>query len=427
MALMPTPQPGDAQRAVPAPLRIAYLVNRYPAAPHTFIRREIVELEKLGLSVERFSIRDSSHDLVDPADRAELARTRVVLTAGLATLLLAGLWALLTRPRRFLATLAATAHLAGPSDRGLVPHAAYLLEACLLARWLDGRVQHLHAHFGSNPASVALLFHLLTGITYSFTVHGTETFDNPEAQSLDDKVRRAAFVVSASDFGRGLLYRWSELEFWPRIQVVRCGVDEAFLRAAPTPPPAAPRLACVARLSKEKAHLLLVEAAARLAAEGLEFEIALVGDGPLRAEIEAQIERRGLQGRVRVLGWSTGQQVRDELLAARALVLPSLAEGLPVVIMEALALGRPVISTYVAGIPELVEPGVSGWLVPAGSVDGLAEAMRDALTAAPERLEEMGRAGATRVAERHDAGREALRLARLFEAAVAPRATGERS
>ena len=418
MTVMPTAQHGDAQRAAPAPLRIAYLVNRYPAAPHTFIRREIVELEKLGLAVERFSIRDSSHDLVDPADLVELARTRVVLTAGLPALLLAVLWALFTRPRRFLATVAACAHLAGPSDRGLVPHVAYLVEACLLARWLTGRVQHLHAHFGSNPASVALLFHVLTGLPYSFTVHGTETFDNPEAQSLDDKVRHAAFVVSASDFGRGLLYRWSELEFWPRVHVVRCGVDEGFLGAAPSRPPLAPRLACVARLSKEKAHLLLVEAAARLAAEGLELEIALVGDGPLRGEIEALIERRGLQDRVKVLGWSTGEQVRRELLAARALVLPSLAEGLPVVIMEALALGRPVISTYVAGIPELVTPGLSGWLVPAGSVDELADAMREALTASTERLEEMGRAGAVRVAQHHDAALEAARLARLFEAAV---------
>ncbi len=416
---MPTPQPGDAQRAAPAPLRIAYLVNRYPAAPHTFIRREIVELEKLGLAVERFSIRDSSHDLVDPADLVELAKTRVVLTAGAPALLLAGLWALFTRPRRFVAAAAACARLAGPSDRGLVPHLSYLAGACLLARWLDGRVRHLHAHFGSNPASVALLFHVLTGLPYSFTVHGTETFDNPEAQSLDDKVRHAAFVVSASDFGRGLLYRWSELESWPRVHVVRCGVDEGFLGAPPSRPPLLPRLACVARLSKEKAHLLLVEAAARLAAEGLEFEIALVGDGPLRGEIEALIERRGLQDRVKVLGWSTGEQVRRELLAARALVLPSLAEGLPVVIMEALALGRPVISTYVAGIPELVTPGLSGWLVPAGSVDELADAMREALTASTERLEEMGRAGAARVAQHHNAAIEAARLARLFEAAVA--------
>jgi glycosyltransferase involved in cell wall biosynthesis len=172
----------------------------------------------------------------------------------------------------------------------------------------------------------------------------------------------------------------------------------------------------VGRLAEQKGQLLLVEAAAQLADEGLDFEILLAGDGPLRRVLEEQIDRHGLTSQMRIGGWMNTEQVRAALLEARALVLPSFAEGLPVVLMEALALGRPVISTYVAGIPELVEPGVNGWLVPPGSVEALAEALRAVLELPVERLEAMGRAGAARVAERHDARIEAAKLADLFGA-----------
>jgi glycosyltransferase involved in cell wall biosynthesis len=159
----------------------------------------------------------------------------------------------------------------------------------------------------------------------------------------------------------------------------------------------------------------LIEAAAELAKSGVPFELVFAGDGPMRSAVESAIERSQLQERVRVTGWISGDQVRCELEASRALVLPSFAEGLPVVIMEALALGRPVISTFIAGIPELVRNGVEGWLVPAGSVAELIAAMRCALTLPPERLTEMGRTGATRVAERHNAAKEAVKLCELFK------------
>ena len=164
------------------------------------------------------------------------------------------------------------------------------------------------------------------------------------------------------------------------------------------------------RLAEQKGQLLLVEAAARLQDRGPDFELVIVGDGPLRDELERAIDRLGLRDRVRITGFLDNQGVRRELEAARALVLPSFAEGLPVVIMEAMALGRPVIATSIAGIPELVEPGRSGWLVPAGAVEPLVEAMAEALAADPAELDRMGRAGAARAAEQHDAddrGREA--------------------
>ena len=182
------------------------------------------------------------------------------------------------------------------------------------------------------------------------------------------------------------------------------------------------------RLSEQKGQILLIEAAALLHAQNLEFELVIVGDGPLRGELEQLIDQHGMRDRVRITGFLDNQGVRREMEAARALVMPSFAEGLPVVIMEALALGRPVISTYVAGIPELVEPGRHGWLVPAGAVEPLATAMAAALTADTIDLEAMGRAGAARVAEQHNVNNEAKKLADLIAhlAAVNDISTGDR-
>jgi glycosyltransferase involved in cell wall biosynthesis len=399
-------------------MKVAYLVNQYPHVSHSFIRREVAALEALGVPVERFSVRASGADLVDPADRAERAKTQVLLAGGAPGLLAATLGTALTRPLRWARALALTVRLGRRSQRGVLRHLAYLAEACVLV----GRLRrcgagHLHAHFGTNPAAVALLTRALGGPAYSFTVHGPEEFDRPESLSLGDKIHGAAFVVGVSDYGRSQLFRWCAHGDWPKVQVVRCGVDAAFLREGPRPVPDTARLVCVGRLSEQKGQLLLLEALGRLAAEGVAFEMVLAGDGPMRPQVEEQVRRLGLEGRVRITGWLSNDAVRQEILAARSLVLPSFAEGLPVVLMEALALGRPVVTTYVAGIPELVVHGVNGWLVPAGSVAGLAEALRQALTTSPPELNRMGEAGAKRVAAMHDAAQEAAKLAGLFRAA----------
>jgi glycosyltransferase involved in cell wall biosynthesis len=143
--------------------------------------------------------------------------------------------------------------------------------------------------------------------------------------------------------------------------------------------------------------------------------VILVGDGPLRGQIETLIDRLRLQDYIEITGWATNVEVQQSILNAQIMVLPSFAEGLPVVFMESLALGRPVLSTYVAGIPELVKPGECGWLVPSGSVDALADAMRQVLNTPISELERMGKIGAERVAKLHDAKVEAGRLMELFE------------
>jgi glycosyltransferase involved in cell wall biosynthesis len=278
-------------------------------------------------------------------------------------------------------------------------------------------VHHLHAHFGTNSAEVAMLVNVLGEQTWSFTVHGPEEFDKAPLIGLSEKIRSCAFVVAVSSYGRSQLYRLVEQEYWPKIHVVHCGVDRSFT-AAPRPSvPGARRLVCIGRLSAQKGQLLLLDATRHLVSNGMEFELVLAGDGELRKEIGNLINQYKLQNHVRVTGWISGERVRDEILESRALVLPSFAEGLPVVLMEAMALGRPVISTYVAGIPELVSPGENGWLVPAGDIDSLIEAMSNCLKASTESLEAMGASARARVLKEFNLDLEAKKLAILFSEA----------
>lgn len=395
-------------------MRVAYLVNQYPKVSHTFIRREISALESVGVAVERFSIRPSP-DAVDAADRSEAEKTRVVLDRGAARLAWSMLSTAIGRPVRFVRAARLALRAGRRSERGLLVHGVYLAEACLLDAWLtESGCNHVHAHFGTNPATVAMLCAELGARTFSFTVHGPEEFDKAAAIALAEKIRRAAFVAAVSSFGKSQLLRLTSVDQWQKIHVVRCGVDETFLASDPDAAPSSPRLVCVGRLCEQKGQLLLVEAAAELVRRGVAFELVLVGDGEMRPEVERRIRETGLEGTVRITGWLDGDGVREEIALSRALILPSFAEGLPVVIMEALALGRPVVSTFVAGIPELVEPGRSGWLVPAGSVVELVESMQAALSAAPSELTEMGRVGRARVLARHDIRDTARALASLL-------------
>jgi colanic acid/amylovoran biosynthesis glycosyltransferase len=397
-------------------VRVAYLVNQYPKVSHTFIRREILSLERRGVEVVRIALRGWDGEVVDDEDLRERERTRYVLRDGTPALLMASMRTLFTRPGRLVRALALAWRMGRRAERPLPVHLVYLAEACRIEPWLRAAgVHHLHAHFGTNSAEVAMLVQALGGPRWSFTVHGPEEFDKAQLIGLAEKIRRCLFVVAVSSYGRSQLYRLVEHKHWPKVRVVHCGLEPTYYTEPLSPAPTARRLVCVGRLCEQKGQLLLVEAARRLAAQGVDFELVLVGDGELRAEIEALVMRYNLKTRLRVTGWISGDRVRDEILAARALVLPSFAEGLPVVIMEAMALERPVISTFVAAIPELVCPGEHGWLVPAGDVESLVQAMQACLDAPCETLARMGGAARERVLARHNVDNEAIRLVELFQ------------
>lgn len=399
-------------------IRIAYLVNKYPGMTHSFIRREILALERRGFEVMRISLRGWDGALADEEDLREQRRTRYALKGGVLVLLCAVARVLITKPVRLLQALVLAWRMSCRADRPLPVHLVYLAEACRIEQWLRAAgIQHLHAHFGTNSAEVAMLVRVLGGPPWSFTVHGPEEFDKGPFIGMTEKIRRCAFVVAISSYGRSQLYRLVEHQHWPKVHVVHCGLEPAFHRLQATTAPKGRTLVCVGRLCEQKGQLLLLEAAKRLAAQSVDFELVLAGDGELRAEIDALIAHNNLQGRVRVTGWISGEQVRDEILAAQALVLPSFAEGLPVVIMEAMALRRPVISTFIAGVPELVQPGEHGWLVAAGDVDALVRAMRACLASPADVLAQMGDSAHARVFERHDIDTEAAKLDKLFQTA----------
>ena len=400
-------------------MKVAYFLNHYPAVSHSFIRREINALEKQGIEVERFALRTDATELVDEGDKAEYEETRYLLNQPFWLFIQAFFLQLINNPLRFMRSLGATIRIGWNSDRGFARHIIYFVEACLFEKWLgQSGASHVHVHFGNNSTAVVMLSRLLGGPPYSFTVHGPIEFDKPEFMSLDEKIKHAEFVVAISSFGKSQLFRWIPHNQWYKVEIVHCGLEKAFYEIDVQPARQNRKLVCVGRLCEQKGQLLLVESAVKLADEGEEFQLVLVGDGPMRADIEALIEAHDMGSKITITGWLSSDRVREELLDCTALVLPSFAEGLPVVIMEAMVLQRPVITTYIAGIPELVIPGENGWLVPAGSVESLVAAMRELLNTSDEAIQKLGENARLRVIERHNIDTEAEKLARLFAASA---------
>ena len=389
-------------------MKLAYLVNTYPRASHSFIRREIAALERREHQVLRLAMRSDRGALKDPADLAEDRRTAHLLEMGASRLLLRALGWMARHPGGAFRALRLALACGGRAEGGArLRHLIYWIEAAEVARRCAAEgVAHLHAHFGTNPATVAMLAAEMGGPRWSFTVHGPEEFDAPMGQSLGEKIARAGFVVAISSYGRSQLCRWVGTEHWDKIAVVHCGIEPA--RFAPVPLPSEARLVAIGRFAPQKGFALLIAALAQVP----EVRLTLVGDGELRGGIAAAVAAHGLQDRVDFAGWQDETGVSRALAEATALVLPSFAEGLPVVIMEAMAMGRPVIATAIAGVPELVTPE-TGWLVPAGDAGALAGAISALAATPPARLAEMGAAGRARVLQRHDIDREAARLAAL--------------
>jgi len=399
--------------------QIAYFINQYPKVSHSFIRREILALERQGFDIFRIALRGWDAEVVDAEDKLERERTQYVLQSGVLGLIAPVIQTLIRFPVKFLSSLKLAIRMGIRADRAWPYHLVYLAEACRMLSWIQAKdIKHIHAHFGTNSAEVVMLLKLLGGPGYSFTVHGPEEFDKPEFIKLREKVSHAAFVVAISSFGRSQLFRWINYQDWNKVQVVHCGLEPSFHEDAVQPVTSAPRLVCVGRLSEQKGQLLLVDAVSKLLAKGIDMELVLAGDGEMRPEIDALIRQHSLESKVIITGWISSKQVREEILASRAMVQPSFAEGLPVVIMEAMALRRPVLTTYVAGIPELVRPGENGWLFPAGDVDELVKVLEDFLRTPTEILEKMGQAAHQRVLERHSIDVEAAKLARLFAQAI---------
>lgn len=396
-------------------MKLAYILNTYPQPSHSFIRRELAAIETEGHSVTRLAMRRSGDALVDRLDQAEADRTEYVLDRGGVALCLIALGVFWHAPLSFFAAVKLALRFGQRSEAGRLRHLIYLVEACYVYRATQSHgIAHMHAHFGTNAATVAALTRALGGPTYSFTVHGPEEFDAPRALSLGQKIETSAFTVAVSQFGRSQLCRWVGPEHWSRLHVVHCGIEPGKFDA-PKPVPDGPvRFVSIGRFAEQKGQHILIAAMAHLRASGCAAVLHLVGDGPLRPALERSIADAELQDCIVLTGWLDEAGVKAELEAATALIMPSFAEGLPMVIMEAMAAARPVVATYVAGIPELVQETETGWLVPAGDTGALADAMKQVAETPTETLRAMGEAGRHRVLDRHDAHQEAIKLVGYF-------------
>jgi colanic acid/amylovoran biosynthesis glycosyltransferase len=407
--------------------RIAYLMSHYPAISHAFVLREIEHLRATGLEVDTLSIhRAADEDLLSAADRAEAATTTTVLPTNAREVVSAHLVALARAPHRYFSTLALALRTGAPGLRERLWHLFYFGEAMvLLGHCRRARIAHLHAQFADSATDVAMLVtHYRRGkrvdgleCTWSLAVHGSVEFYNVDRHALTDKIEHARFAVGISDFGRSQLMRLSDSSRWDHIHVVRCGVDLAVYE-----PPAnrsrsatAAEILFVGRLLHGKGLSLLFEAVAELRRRDLDVRVTVVGDGPARTEVERAARALGLSEHVQFLG-AIGQ---DDLLAryadADVFCLPSFAEGIPVVAMEAMAMELPVVTTRIMGIPELVEDGTHGLLVAPGRVDALTYAL-DRLVRAPEQRRRMGAAGREKVRSDYDVARSAERMRSVLAA-----------
>lgn len=395
---------------------IAYLTGEYPRATDTFIQREVAALRAQGVRVLTCSIRKTGQEhLVGEEQRAEAAETFYVLQAAHNLAYLAGchLRALIQRPRQYFSALRLAIRTSAPGARAFLYQLFYFFEAVVLADHLRRNgVHHLHNHIAKASCTVAMLTSRVSGIPFSFTLHGPDIFFEPERWRLDAKISEAKFVACISHFCRSQAMAFSDREDWSKLHIVHCGVDPARYQGRKVTRQGN-QLLFVGRLAGVKGVPLLLEAMRNLGQEFPDLRLVLVGDGPERSVLEQQARQMGLSDAVVFAGYKSQSEVAAILMGSDALVLPSFAEGVPVVLMEAMAANLPVVSTRVAGIPELVEDEVSGVLTPPGDVLALCIALRQVLSDHDLRIR-MGAAGHKKVTGEFDIGQEAAWLLQII-------------
>lgn len=427
-------------------MRIAYLTGEYPRVTDTFIQREVAALRQQGVAdgvtVQTFSVRSPpSLEALSAAQKAECANTQYLLPPRPFALLRAHTQLIVSRPRLYLQTLLLAWKTRQLGLRGTLYQLIYFLEAGLLAQWLNREnITHLHNHFGDSSCTVAMLASALGGFSYSFTLHGPGIFFEPYRWRLDAKIRRAKFVSCISHFCRSQAMIFAPIETWPNLHIVHCGVDPQMFASssdhssdlfsdclAPgaianqanyestqsSPTQDSQRLLYVGRLAAAKGLPVLLESLAKLKHAYPNVHLTVVGDGADRLLLEAQVAHLGLETQVSFVGYQSPAAVRQYLQAADIFVMSSFAEGVPVVLMEAMMAGLPVVATQVAGISELVEEGMSGFLVPPSDPKALSDRIQILLADSSLR-QRLGNQGKITVSQNFNIHQEAHKLYQLM-------------
>jgi glycosyltransferase involved in cell wall biosynthesis len=400
-------------------VRIAYMTGQYPRATATFIHREVVGLRRRGLHVETFAARaPRDHEYIVAEQQEERDNAYSRLPPGPLKLLGAHARMLARGPGRYFSALALAVRTRAPGFKSLLWQGFYFAEAAMVAdRVIQRRLAHLHNNFADSSCSVAMLASAMGGFDFSFTMHGPAEFFEPHRWRLDEKIKRARFVICISHFCQSQAMIFSPEQSWDRLRIVHCGVDPRMY----TPrvhDGQGKEILFVGRLARVKGLPVLIDAMALLKEKHPEFQLTIAGDGPDRSTIEQQIARLGLQQHVRILGYQSEGQVRDLLAQSDVFAMASFAEGIPVVLMEAMASGVPVVAPSIAGIPELVEDGRSGFIVPPADPGSLADGI-DRLLRDPELRSRFATEGRAKVEREFTLDGECEGVARILNAAVA--------
>jgi glycosyltransferase involved in cell wall biosynthesis len=367
----------------PVGVRVGYIMTHYPRVALTFVHGEIDEVERHGIAIQPFAMNlPNPADLAAPDAQAEQART-IYLKAGWLRPAAIFVRQFARHPMRMLGVIKSALASAGGSPGLTLRRCAHLMQAALVAHECSRQgITHLHAHFGLAPATIAWLASAIAQaqgrtLSFGFTIHGYHDFADARESRLDLKADSAAYVLCISDFTRAQLCLVTDRALWDKFQVARCGVDLGTLFFREPPARSGPaRVMALGRLSQEKGFAVLLEAVSALRQDGVNLTLTFVGDGPLRKELERLAQAAGLAELVHFAGELTPEAVRKELLASDIFCLPSFSEGLPVSIMEAMATGVPVVTTWIAGIPELAVDGETALTVPPARADALAIALR---------------------------------------------------
>lgn len=397
-------------------LRLGYLVSQYPAVNHTFVLREIRTLRALGFDIQVVSIRkpDRLPEFLSEEEADEYRRTFAVLGGGPLRVLRAHLSTVLRRPLRYAASFWYAIRLGGSDLRQIVSHVLYFAEAVVAGEHLTrAGVRHFHTHFSS---TVAVIVARLFGLAFSVTIHGPDEFNNVAAFQMAEKVARAAFIATISDYGSSQTMRASHPGDWHKIHALPLGVDPEDFAARPPLHWSGNRrfqILCVGRLAAAKAHHVLIAAVGRLVAKGRDIGLTIVGEGPERRSLEQAIAENNLGEVVRLAGSCNHDRVIEYYRQTDAFALASFAEGVPVVLMEAMAMEIPCVATWITGIPELIRDETDGLLVPPADPEVLSEAI-ERLMDDPALCVRLGRSARERILDRYDLRRNSARLGEMF-------------
>lgn len=400
-------------------VRIAYLVSRYPAISHTFVLREVLGLRERGFDIWVASINpdDRPAELLTEEERSEGSRTFYVKKAGIAGVLRTQWQALVLSPEAYFRSLYYAFSLGGSDIKRIVLCCFYFVEAALLADWMHKhQLRHIHVHFATPAATVGMILTKLSPVTMSMTVHGPDEFYDVEGYYLAQKIRACRFVCAIGQFARSQLMKLSPVADWDKLLISPLGVHpDQFVPRAPVGNGNRFEVLCVGRLVAAKGQHVLLGALSVLRQQGRAVHVRFVGDGPDRVSLESRAQSLGLKLDATFEGPVNQDRIRQFYNTADVFALASFAEGIPVALMEAMAMEIPCISTWITGIPELIRDGIDGLLVPPGDTEALAAAIAR-LMDDRESCQGLGRAGRQRVIDKYNLPRNLERLASIFRA-----------